>query len=149
TYVTENKNDLAQKTYDQLLSEFKNGSYAAKAMLRQGLIYFNANNNQPALAKLKKVASDYPATPEAVEAVATARLIYVGNGNVAEYASWVKTLDFVEVSDADLDNDTYEAAEKQFLQNNTKAATDGFANYLKNFPNGLHSLKANFNLAQL
>jgi hypothetical protein len=38
-------------------------------------------------------------------------LIYV-DGRVAEYATWVRTLDFVAVTDADLDNDTYESALK-------------------------------------
>ena len=148
TYVSEKKNDSAIKTYDQLISENRNGSYASKAMLRQGLIYYNADNDTQALLKFKKIASEFPKSPEALEAVATARLIYVDNGKVDEYASWVRTLDFVEVSDADLDNDTYEAAEKQFSQNNTKQAIATLSNYTVKFPNGIHSLKANFYLAQ-
>lgn len=149
TYVTENKTDLAIKTYDQLLSEFKNGSYNAKAVLRQGLVYYNANKDDLAIIKFKKVAADYPKTPEANEAVATARLIYMDNNQVDQYAAWVKSLGYVEVSDAELDNDTYEAAEKQYLQGNKKQATSSFAAYVSQFPNGLHALKANFYLAQL
>ena len=148
TYVADNKTDLAIKTYDQLLSEFRNGSYASKAVLRQGLIHYNAGKDDLAISKFKKVAADYPKSPEALEAVSTARLIYVDNGKVDEYASWVRTLDFVEVSDAELDNDTYEAAEKQYLQNNTKQAIATLSGYLSKFPNGIHSLKANFYLAQ-
>ena len=148
TYVTENKTDLAIKTYDQLLSEFKNGSFASKAILRQGLVYYNAQKDEQAIAIFKKVAAEYPRTPEALEAVSTARLIYMDNGKVDEYASWVRTLDFVEVSDADLDNDTYEAAEKQYLQNNTKQAISSLSSYVSKFPNGIHALKANFYLAQ-
>ena len=148
TYVTEKKTDAAIRTYDQLLNEYKNGSYASKAILRQGLIYYNAENDSQALLKFKKIAAEYPKSPEAVEAVSTARLIYVDNGKVDEYATWVKTLDFVAVTDADLDNDTYESAEKQYLQNNTKQAIANLSGYVKNFPNGLHALKANFYLAQ-
>ncbi|RZJ30308.1 MAG: tetratricopeptide repeat protein [Flavobacterium sp.] len=148
TYVAENKTDQAIATYDKLIAEGKNGSYASKAILRQGLIYYNAEKDQQALTKFKKVTAEYPRTPEALEAVSTARLIYVDNGNVAEYAAWVKTLDFVEVTDADLDNDTYASAEKQYLQNNTKAAISGLSAYVSQFPNGIHSLKANFYLAQ-
>jgi TolA-binding protein len=148
TYVTEKKTDAAIRTYDQLLNEYKNGSYASKAILRQGLIYYNAENDSQALLKFKKIAAEYPKSPEAVEAVSTARLIYVDNGKVDEYASWVKTLDFVAVTDADLDNDTFESAEKQYQQNNTKQAITNLSAYVKNFPNGLHALKANFYLAQ-
>ena len=148
TYVAENKPDLAIKTYDRLNAEFKKGSYTSKAILRQGLIYYNSDKDDLALTKFKKVAADFPKTPEALEAVSTARLIYVDNGNVDEYATWVRTLDFVAVTDADLDNDTYEAAEKQYLQNNIKQAISGFNGYVSKFPNGIHSLKANFYLAQ-
>lgn len=148
TYVVENKTDLAIKTYDQLINEFKNGSYASKAILRQGLIYYNGEKDDLALAKFKKIAADYPKSPEALEAVATARIIHVDNGTVDQYATWVRTLDFIEVSDAELDNDTYEAAEKQYLQNNTKQSIATFSNYVTKFPNGIHALKANFYLAQ-
>ncbi|HEY6144122.1 MAG TPA: tetratricopeptide repeat protein, partial [Flavobacterium sp.] len=114
TYVAENKQDLAIKTYDKLNAEFKNGSYTSKAILRQGLVYYNADKDELALTKFKKVAADFPKTPEALEAVSTARLIYVDNGKVDEYATWVRTLGFVAVTDTELDNDTYEGAEKQY-----------------------------------
>jgi TolA-binding protein len=148
TYVAEKKGDLAVKTYDELLNEFRNGSYSSKAILRQGLVYYNAENDAQALLKFKKIAAEYPKSPEAVEAVATARLIYVDSGKVDEYATWVRTLDFVSVSDADLDNDTYEAAEKQYQQGNTKQAIVNLSSYVSKFPNGIHALKANFYLAQ-
>ncbi|MEZ7498907.1 tetratricopeptide repeat protein [Flavobacterium sp. Arc3] len=148
TYVASGKQDLALKTFDRLISEFKSGSYTAKSILRQGLIYYNSDRNADALTKFKKVAADFPKTPEALEAVSTARLIYVDGGRVAEYATWVRTLDFVAVTDADLDNDTYESALKQFEQNNNKQAISGFTAYNASFPRGIHSLQANFYLAQ-
>ena len=149
TYVADKKNDLALKTYDQLISEYKNGSFTSKSILKQGLIYYNSDRDDQALTKFKKVAAEFPKTPEALEAVSTARLIYVDSGKVDEYASWVRTLDFVAVTDADLDNDTYEGANKQLGANNTKQAIVGFAGYVSKFPSGLHALEANFNLAQL
>lgn len=149
TLVAENKTDLAVKTYDQLIAESKNGLYSAKAILKQGLIYYNSNKDDLAIAKFKKVVANYPKSPESLEAVSTARLIYVDNGNLDEYATWVRTLDFVEVSDSELDNDTYKFAEKQYLQNNSKVALSSFAKYVSQFPNGINALKANFYLAQL
>lgn len=148
TYVASSKQDLGLKTYDRLVNEYPKGSYTAKAILRQGLIYYNSDRNTEALTKFKKVAADFPKTPEALEAVSSARLIYVDNGKVDEYASWVRTLDFVAVTDADLDNDTFESAVKQFEQNNNKQAISGFMAYNASFPRGIHALKANFYLAQ-
>jgi tetratricopeptide (TPR) repeat protein len=149
TYVADKKDDLAIKTYDKLVTNFKSSSYTARAILRQGLIYYNSDKDDLAIAKFKKVAAEFPKTPEAYEAVATARLIYVDNGKVEEYATWVRTLDFVAITDLELDNDTFEAAEKQMDQNNSKQAISGYSNYVNKFPKGVHILKANFQLAQL
>ncbi|MEN2400996.1 tetratricopeptide repeat protein [Flavobacterium sp. MC2016-06] len=149
TYVSEKKNDQAIKTYDQLIAEYKNGAFTSKAILKQGLIYYNSDRDEQALVKFKKVAAEFPKTPEALEAVATARLIYVDSGKVDEYATWVRTLDFVSVTDVELDNDTYEGAFKQYSSNNSKQAITGFSGYIAKFPSGMHALEANFYLAQL
>ncbi|WP_348824139.1 tetratricopeptide repeat protein [Flavobacterium aestuarii] len=149
TYVAENKQDLAIKAYDKLIANYKSSSYTSKSILRQGLIYYNSDKDDLAIAKFKKVASEFPKTPEAYEAVATARLIYVDNGKVDEYATWVRTLDFVAVTDLELDNDSFEASQKQLEQGNSKQAISGFSNYVAKFPNGVHILQANFQLAQL
>ncbi|RZJ53600.1 MAG: tetratricopeptide repeat protein [Flavobacterium sp.] len=149
TYVAQKKNDQALKTYDQLIAEYKNGEFTSRSILKQGLIYYNTDRDEQALVKFKKVAAEFPKTPEALEAVSTARLIYVDSGKVDEYASWVRTLDFVAVTDAELDNDTYEGAFKQYSQNNSKVAITGFSGYISKFPTGIHALEANYYLAQL
>lgn len=149
TYTQINQTDLAITTYDKLITEYKNGSYSARAILRQGLIYYNGDKDDSALLKFKKVATEFPRTEEANEAVKTARLIYIDKGKVDEYATWVKTLDFVEVTDAELDNDSWEAAEKQYVQGNTQQAIANLTSYVTTFPNGLHALKANYYLADL
>lgn len=149
SYVKAGNVDKAISKYDQLNSEYRMSSFVPKSLLRQGLIHYNATQNEAALSKFKKVASDYPNTPEAVQAVSTARLIYIDLGRVNEYAAWVKQLDYVEVTDADLDNASYEAAEKQYLEGDTDAAIKQFNSYLNSFPNGIHSLQSHFYLGQL
>ncbi|MBQ0768850.1 MAG: tetratricopeptide repeat protein [Bizionia sp.] len=148
-YVKNSQNDKALAIYDRLSVDYKNSTFVSKALLRQGLVYYNGNRNQQALTKFKKVASEFPNSPEANQAVSTARLIYIDLGQVNEYAAWVQTLDYVQVTDADLDNATYEAAEKQFLDNNTNNAIKQFNVYINQFPQGLHSKQAHFYLAQL
>lgn len=148
-FVKSGDDAKAIQTFDRLISEYKTSPFNSKAQLRQGLVFYNKSDNQRALIKLKAVAENYPNSAEANQAVSTARLIYIDLGQVDAYAAWVSTLDYVEVTDADLDNDTYEAAEKQFLDNNTNAAIEQFNNYLNQFPNGLHANSAHFYLAQL
>ena len=149
SYVKANETDKAMKAYNQLSSEYRVSSFVPKALLRQGLVYYNGSENESALIKFKKVAGDYPGTPEALQAVSTARLIYIDLGRVDDYAKWVKQLDYVEVTDVDLDNTTYESAEKQYLDNNTDKAIKQFNGYLNQFPNGIHTLQSHFYVAQL
>jgi len=148
TYVTVKDNANAHETFNSLLTDHPKSSYVPKALLRQGLLYFNHNDNIQALTKFKKIVSSYPNSTEAREAVANARNVYVDLGQVDEYAAWAKNISFVNVTNADLDNTTYEAAENKFLENNTEKAIEGFTKYTNTFPNGLHALKANFYLAQ-
>ena len=148
SYVKSNSTEQGLEAYDRLIKDYRKSSYVSKALLRQGLIHYNAGNNNNALAKFKTVVRDFPDTQEAIQAVSTAKLIYVDTGRVDEYAAWVQNLDFVEVSDAELDNASFEAAERQYAENKQSAAIKAFESYLRQFPNGLHALKANFYLAQ-
>lgn len=149
SYIKANKETTGLQTYDRLVEEFGRSKFAPRALLRQGLVHYNANRNDQALSKLKGVVKKYPNTQEAKQAVATAKLVYVDEGRVGEYAAWVRNLDFVEVTDAELDNATFEAADRKYVEGKTDVAIRGYEDYLREFPNGLHALKVNFNLAQL
>ena len=149
TYVAEGQIQKGIETYDRVVKEVPESSYVSKALLKQGLVFYNKDQGERALSKFKSVVAKFPGTEEAIQAVNTARLIYVDQGRTDEYANWVKGLSFVEVTDADLDNTSFEAAEKQYVENNSNAAINGFEKYLAEFPNGLHALASNFYLAQL
>jgi len=148
SYVRADKNDEALETFDNLLKYYKRSSYVPKALLNQGLIYYNTERDNQALDKYRQVVNEFSNTDEAKQAVANARQIYVDLGRVDEYADWVKDISFVNVTDADLDNDMYESAEKQYLQNNRNKAISAFNKYIERFPKGIHSLQANFYLAE-
>ncbi len=149
TYVRANKESEGMRIYDKLISEYKSSALVPQTIVRQGLVYYNANESEKALAKFKTVVRDYPNTQEAIQAVTTAKLIYVDLGRVSEYAEWVRGLDFVEVTDTELDNATFTSADQKYLEGNTEQAIRGYQNYLKEFPKGIQALKANFNLAQM
>lgn len=149
TYVAMKNTSQGMEAYNRLIRDVPGSPFVPQALLKQGLIYYNNDQGNQALDKLKKVVADYPNSAEAVQAVSTARLIYVDLGRTDEYANWVKNLDFVEVTDADLDNTTFESAEKQYQENNTAAAITALEKYLNSFPNGIHSVQANFYLGQL
>ena len=147
-YVETNQNANAVEAYNKLINTMPGSSLVPKAILKKGLIFYNQDQSSDALENFKSVVSKYPGTPEAQQAVQTARLIYIDLGRTEEYAAWVKNLDFVEVSDADLDNTSYEAAEKQLVDGNEAKALAAYQKYINEFPNGIHALEAHFQVAE-
>lgn len=148
SYMNKNESNSAINNFDNLINNYKRSPLVSKAMLKKGLVYYNSDKNEQALTTYKAIVTQFPNTAEAKQAVKNSRQIYVDLGRVDEYAAWVKKLDFIDISDADLDNDTYESAEKQYLTNDHKKAILSFKKYIQSFPNGLHKLQANFYLAQ-
>jgi TolA-binding protein len=147
-YVKANKNSKALSTYQRLVTNFKTSSYVPKALLKKGLIYYNEDKNEQALDEFKKIAAQFPNTDEAREAVANAKRIYVDLGRVDEYATWVRSLDYVAVSDNELEDASYESAEQKYQEANYTAAVTAFKSYLNTYNNGAYTLKAHFYLAE-
>lgn len=149
TYAAQRNNEKAHEAYQRLIDKHGKSLYIPQALLRKGLLYYNEGQNEKAIQNFKTVAAKYPNSSEAEQAVRSAKNVYIDMGNVDAYASWVKTLSFVNITDSELDKTMYNAAENKFLENNTAKAIDGFEKYLKRFPTGLYSLKTHFYLAQL
>ncbi|WP_233861168.1 tetratricopeptide repeat protein [Tenacibaculum piscium] len=148
TYTTVNNTQKAQKTYENLLAKYPNSNYVPNVLLRQGLLYNNQNDKQKALQKYKEVVAKHPNSKEAKQAVSNVKNVYIDLGKVDEYATWVKNVLFINVTDADLDNATYQSAENKFLENKNQKAIIGFKKYLTAFPAGIHALNAHFYLAE-
>ena len=149
TYLARDKTAEAIAVYDQLMREIPKSSFVPKGQLKKGLILDNRGLSDEALSIFKRVAHDYPWTAEALQAVSSAKIIYIDQGRVGEYADWVNTLDFVDVENAELDDASYQAAEHSFLENKPGQAITRFESYLSEFSNGRHALNAHFYLAQL
>lgn len=147
TQLALNNNTQAIAAYDKLINQLPRSTFVPKALLKKALILNNTQKIQESLNLFKKVANEYPSSPEAVQAVSSAKLIYIDLGKVDEYARWVKTLDFVEIADAEIDNDSFTAAENKYLQNDAQAISL-LEKYISNFPNGIHLLPAHFYLAE-
>ncbi|MEO0901679.1 MAG: tetratricopeptide repeat protein, partial [Bacteroidota bacterium] len=149
SYIKSGQEQEGLQVYDRLVEEYSRSKFAPRALLRQGLVHYNANRNSEALTKLKRIVEKYPKTSEAKQAVATAKLVYIDEGRVSEYATWARNLDFVEVTDSELENASFEAADRKYAEGKTNLALKGFEDYIKEFPNGVHALQVNFNIAQI
>ena len=150
TYTITKNNKKAHLAFNQLIEKYPSSVFIPKALVRQGLLYYNDNQNQKALEKFKRTTREFPNSPDAFEAAANAKNIYIDDDNLDAYISWVKTLKFINVTNSDLDNTTFAVAEKKYFEakkyvNIVKSLTK----YVESFPDGIHKLKANYYLADI
>ncbi|MFT5248732.1 MAG: TolA-binding protein [bacterium] len=149
TYVSQENYKDAMIAYNKLIRDLPNSSYVSKALLKKALILENTGKSNEALTVFKRVANDFPSSEEAIQAVSSAKIIYIDQGRVNDYAAWVSKLDFVDIENSEIDDATFQAAEKPYLENKPSQAITRFEDYISQFPNGKHSLKTHFYLAQL
>ena len=148
SYVRNNEIAEAIEAYNNVIVDYRMSSLVPKALLKQGLIYYNDNQNDKALSKYKTVVKDFPGTVEAKEAIANAKQIYIDQGKVDEYEKFIQNIDYVSITDEELDNTMYASAEKLYLTNNTKKSIEAFQKYLERFPDGSNILASNFYLGE-
>lgn len=149
TLLSIGKTQEALQKYQQVQNQYEQGAFISQAMLREALVYYNQDEYEKSLQVIEKITKKYPNTSQAVQAVNIAKSVYVDMGKVEQYGRWAKSLGYVEVSDVELDNASFEAAERQYLQQNEKEAIANFEKYLKDFPQGLHRLQVQYLLAQM
>ncbi|MEN8804879.1 MAG: tetratricopeptide repeat protein [Wenyingzhuangia sp.] len=147
-FANKGQNTDALAAYDDLIFMYPKSPLVAKAKLKTGIILFNTNNYKGSINVLKRIVADYPGTSEAVQAVNMAEQVYKELGQVDVYAKWATQLEFMNITDADIDNSMYEVAEHKYFNNDLKGAISSFKKYLINFPKGNHALAAHFCLAQ-
>ncbi len=148
SYVRKNESDNALRSYDQVITNYRMSSFVPKSMLKQGLVYYNSDQNEKALNKYKAVVNNYPGTDEAKEAIANAKQIYIDLGRVDEYEAFINNVDFVSITDEELDNTMFASAEQFYLTNQYKKSIEAFQKYIERFPNGANALTSNFYLAE-
>lgn len=147
-YANKGQNQEALTVYDDLIEKFPKSPLVSKAKLKTGIILFNTNNNEGSVKILRQLVADYPGTAEAVQAVKMAEQVYKDMDQVDVYAKWATQLEFINISDADIDKSMFEVVENKYFANELKEAISSSKKYLINFPNGIHALTVHFYLAQ-
>ncbi|MBN2615169.1 MAG: tetratricopeptide repeat protein [Bacteroidales bacterium] len=128
--------------FNQLVNERPGTSFARKALVKMGLLYYKNNQNAQAISVLKKVIASYPATEEARVALSTLESIYKDQGNLSQYFAYAKTLSFVQVSHSQEDSLTFSVGEDAYLNGNCNKVISSLKSYLSQFPQGGFRLKA-------
>lgn len=134
----------AEPLFEKLIRDYPQSRLRPKALLKLGLIFYNRNDNHNALSYYKTVLESFPGTPEATEALRYVRNIYVEEGKVEEFNTFLGKVKGVSLSEGALDSATYQSAENRMLRGDCAGAIEGFTQYLTRYPQGVFSLNARY-----
>lgn len=148
TYMSDEKYDQAIPYLNNVIKSTGNASLKPQAYQKLGTAYYNLNNNASALQQYQKLLSEYPNSPEAEDALASIKVIYIEQGKPDEYVAFMRQAG-KPISVSTEDSLTYFAAENQLSAGNTTAALNSFNGYLQKFPQGSYSIDANFYRGEL
>jgi TolA-binding protein len=143
TYLAEEQFREALPYLKNIISATGNDALKPRAYLKDGIAYYNLNNDDQALAQYNTLVKQYPNSQEAQDALENAKIIYVEQGKSSEYVNFAKTMG-VDVTPNQEDELAYQEAEVQFNNGNFADAAPKFEQYLSKFPDGKHSLEANY-----
>jgi TolA-binding protein len=127
-----------------LTGSYPSSPYAAKGYLKQGLAFFNTQQEEKALTAYKKVVLDYKNTEEAQEALKALKELFVYLGRPNEYLSFVQNQAGINISASEQDSLVWESAEGQYLSGNCAKAIPSLSEYISLFPNGNFIVSAHY-----
>lgn len=134
--------------FDKLVKERPKSSYAKKALVKMGFVYYSNNQYEQAVRALKKVIDRYPASIEAKEALVTLQNVYIDMGQVDKYIQYANSLDFVQVSTSEEDSLKFTTGENYYMNNDCSNAITALTVYIEQFPTGGFVLTAYHYLSQ-
>ncbi len=136
-------NEKAIENYQYIVYSYPNSLLNLKSQLQSGLMAFNIGQNQKALDYLKRVIEKQPNSPEATEALATLKNVYIEMKDVESYFAYAKTVNR-DVSNSEQDSLTFLAAEKVYLTNDCSKSISMLQEYSTRFEQGQFRANAEF-----
>jgi TolA-binding protein len=128
------------------LTTSKNGSLAAKSLLKTGTAYQQLNQDEQAIAAYRRIISNYSNAPERSDALAALKSLYIEQNKLDAYTALLKEANLPD--DIELDAAYYSAAEAQYASGNWNAAQLTFSRYLQQYPTGAFANKAHYYSAE-
>jgi len=144
TYVFLGNDDAALNFYSQVISSHANSPHVQKSMLQAAEIQKRKGNTAQAIEQLKAIVAKYPTIDGSRDALAALENIYVEQGRVADYETYVRSLSFVDPSTLDLDEKYYRSAEQLYFDGKCAQAVGAFGDYLNKYPRGAFAVNAKF-----
>ena len=140
SYIQLGDNAGAIDVYRRLVKEYPNTSQGRQGYLQMALTLINAGRKSEGVEAYKEVIRRYPTSDEAAEAAESLKRICADAGTLDEYAAFISGVANAPSFDAaEADKLTYEAAEKQYLND---LSTAKLRTYVERYPSGRYAAQA-------
>jgi len=142
TYLETDRNTEAASLLENLAAKGENASIRSKSLMKLGYAYQESGRNKDAAEIYKNFLREFPAAPERNAVMDALRNIYITDGKPEEFDAFVKSQNLPSLSETELDNTYYAAAETEYANSNWEKAIQAFGKYLDKYPSGLSANKA-------
>ncbi len=143
TYLRQGANTDAEASFKEYIRRVPNSEKARRASLNIAIAQRNDQRLDAAIATFQTIVKTYPGTPEAREAITTARSVYDEANRIDDYLTWVQGIDFAQIRGSELDSVAYMSAYDKYASSKFDEAMGAFDRYMKRFPDGFFTVKAN------
>lgn len=144
-YMNISENEMAVTDLTQLIDDFEKSPYVPSAHITLGLINFNMSKYNDSRSQYQYVIDNYKGTPYFDEAMQALKTIYVNQGNVEDYSTYLDKKGLSKyLSESENDSLTYVAAERVYMKGDFVKAIPLFNKYTNKFPDGRYLINADF-----
>lgn len=149
-YYSSGNNEAAELNLKKLVRDYENSSDLVNAArIKLGLISYNDNRADEALAYYKEVVNKNPTPKEKTEALGAIEEIYIDDlGSSDDYIAYVDSIPGIDLSDITRDSISYKSAELQFRYGEYGKAIPAYTRYLSSYPQGYFKLPATYERAE-
>jgi TolA-binding protein len=145
-YTYFNKGDFEKSRTDLvgLIEKYPRSSYVPRALVTIGLVQYNQDKDDEALASFKKVIVDYGSSEEAKQALESIKNIYVDRGDSEGFIAYANTTPIGNYSTAEQDGIVFQAASNRYLKGDFQGAFESINAYFDKYPKAIHDKEAKF-----
>lgn len=144
TYHAQGQYNQAIKSYVEFINQNPKSPYTSQAYNRLAQAYLNIEDVDQSISTYKKVVEKYPGSREAKDALSCLENIYTDLGRTGDFFDYIRSKGINSITPERQDSIAYRAAMSKYEKGNCEMATNGFTEYLNNFPHGYFAAEAHF-----
>ena len=144
TYFTTGDYDTAIAGLQEMIEQYPRSSYAPRALMTIGLVQYNKDDTEAAMATFRRVVEEHSTTDEARQALRSIENIYLDRGDASAYINYATSTNIGDLSKAEQDNLSFQAAHTLFARGEYQAAAEAINAYFDKFPKPIQEKHARY-----